>query len=204
MVWIKCIASFFGVLLGGVVTMVAFALSGASKETSVVVFFVVTCILYWWWYHSFFGKGKPLHKYSKARKKDEDFTPFSKYDPVERRFRLVGTNHEGRKQYILDHKEEIEDEGISFSREHALDKDPNAIAVLHNGHVLGFIAAEYAAILAPFFDAHREDIRYTFSIWVGRSGQLVGFYIRLSVSKHATKGEFKALIEQCKELAYTS
>lgn len=203
MVWLKLIASLLGIVIAGFVSVIICAIAKTSALTMAIALAVVLSVLFVWWYKAFFGKGKPLHKYRKARKKDEDFNAFSKYNPIENRFRLTGTNWENRNQYIIEHKEEIENDGISLSREHSLDKDKNAIAFVHKDKVLGFIPAEYAAIIAPFIDAHREDIRFSYSIWIGRKGEMMGFFIRFSVLKHATKDEFKEIIEACKELAYT-
>lgn len=141
-------------------------------------------------------------EYSKhSDNREEKFSPFSHYDPEERRWRVVGTNHENRTEYILQNSESIPYEA-TLSREFALDKDPNAIAVVHNGKVIGFIAKEHAAILAPVFDKYPDKIRYSFKIWIGQKGQLVGLFVRMHTRFKVAKEEFNAAVQKCEELAY--
>lgn len=132
---------------------------------------------------------------------EEKFTPYSHYDPEERRWRVMGTNHENRTEYILQNSESIPYEA-TLSREFALDKDPNAISIVHNGKVIGFIAKEHAAILAPVFDKYPDKIRYSFNIWIGQRGQLVGLFVRMHTRFKVAKEEFNAAVKKCEELAY--
>lgn len=140
---------------------------------------------------------KPSTQY----KDDTEFSPYSHYDPVEARWRIVGTNHEDRAEYILKNQETIRLE-TELSRKFALDKDPNAIAAVHNGKIIGFIAKEHAAILAPVFDKYPDKIRYSFNVWIGKKGQLIGLFVRIHTRFKVAKGDLNAAVEKCKELAY--
>lgn len=132
---------------------------------------------------------------------NQEFSPYSHYDTEERRWRIVGTNHEEREEYILKNRDVIRSEAI-LSREFALDKDPNAIAAVHNGKVLGFIAREHAAVLAPVFDKYHDKINYSFNLWIGRKGQLIGLFVRIHTRFKVAKSELNDAVKKCEEIAY--
>ena len=167
--------------------------------------------------NSLFGFLKALFSSPSSSRRDRDddddlfdddrprsrFSPKAGYDPDNKRWRVVGTNYEDRERYIIDNRYDIEC-GVSFSREIAIDKDPNAIAVLHNEKVLGFFAKEYAEILAPVFDKHGDKIRHSVSLWINQDDELIGLYIRLHTRFKVSRDEFKAAVDKCTEIANRS
>lgn len=145
--------------------------------------------------------GERPAKVTHNRKADGSFKAFAPFNPERLEFCLVGLSYENRRDYIRAHAEEIEKEAV-ISRKEALDKDKNAVALVHNGKVCGFISRDYAPFVAKLLDHKGDEIVVNTHVWIGSSAEAI--YLNFQATTKSAKQELQKMLLKCIDLTMLS
>ena len=155
--------------------------------------------VFWIAFKKVFGE-RPA-KVTHYRKANGSFKAFAPFNPERLEFCLVGLSHENRRDYIRAHAEKIEQEAV-ISRKEALDKDKNAVALVHNGKVCGFISRDYAPFVAKLLDRKGDEIVVNTHVWIGSSSEAI--YLNFQATTKSAKQELQKMLLKCIDLTMLS